>query len=67
MPLEGGERAAPDESGGALLEIRRSQLVATEELTTEQFCGLVAEETWLELGAKLGLCALSVVLGALAS
>jgi hypothetical protein len=67
MPLESGKRSAPDENGRALAEIRRCQLVAAEELATKQVDGLSLEETWLDLGAKVDLCALAVVLSVLAA
>jgi hypothetical protein len=67
MPLESGKRLAPDENGGALAEIRRCQLVAAEDIATKQVDGLALEETGLDLGAKVNLCALAVVLGVLAA
>jgi hypothetical protein len=50
-----------------LAEIRRCQLVAAEELATKQVDGLLLEEAWLDLGAKVDLRALAVVLSALAA
>ena len=67
MPVEGGERAAPNENGGALQKIRGGQLVATDELAAKQVDGFSLEETGLDLRAEVDLGAVAVVLGVLAA
>ena len=49
------------------MQVGGGQFVTAEELTTEQVDCLTTEETRSNLWAKLGLHALQVVLGALAS
>ena len=65
--MEGGKQLAPWESGGASLETGWSEFVTADELATKQVNAFFAEETWLDLGAQVGLGALAVILNVLAS